>query len=151
MARRQAQYIQGSLCDTIVRCAVLPDPARQEQERQQGEEQKEGDGADDAESPATPPRPVLAQPHTTDIFCHAVVLCARSPYFESCLGGEWKEAQSKTVEISLESDQAVQDMKVLLKLCYGGSYIYDGEELLNTSTRIRLAFLGSAFEMQECV
>jgi len=42
-------------------------------------------------------------------------------------------------------------MKLLLKLCYGGSYIYDGEELLDASTRIRLAFLGSAFEMQECV
>ena len=42
-------------------------------------------------------------------------------------------------------------MKLLLKLCYGGSYIYDEEELLDASTRIRLAFLGSAFEMEECV
>ena len=42
-------------------------------------------------------------------------------------------------------------MKLLLKLCYGGSYIYDGEEILDASTRIRLAFLGNAFEMEECV
>jgi len=42
-------------------------------------------------------------------------------------------------------------MKLLIKLCYSGSYIRDGGELLNRSTRMRLAFLGNAFEMHECV
>jgi len=67
----------------------------------------------------------------TDILCHANVLCARSPYFESCLDGEWSEAQIKTVEIVLANDQAVQNMKLLIKLSYSGSYIYDEEELLD--------------------
>ena len=89
--------------------------------------------------------------HITDIICHANVLCVRSPYFRACLGGEWNEAQTKTVEINLENDQAVQDLKLLLKLCYSDSYIKDEDELLDRSTRIRLAFLGNAFEMQECV
>lgn len=140
------KYEQGRFCDTIVRCAVLPDPARQEQEQEQQQKHREGDGADDTGSKegsaATPPRPMLPQVHKTDISCHAVFLCARSPYFESCLGGEWNEAQTKTVEISLENNQAVHDMKLLLELCYGGSYIYDGEELLDASTRIRPVFLG---------
>jgi len=55
------------------------------------------------------------------------------------------------VEILLENEQAVKDMKLLLKLCYSGSYIKDGDELLDRSTRIRLAFWGNAFEMEECV
>jgi len=42
-------------------------------------------------------------------------------------------------------------MKLLIKLCYSGSYIRDGGELLDRSTRMRLAFLGNAFEMHECV
>lgn len=50
---------------------------------------------------------------------------------------EWNEAQTKTVEIELENEQAVQDMKMLIKLCYSGSYAKeDGEELLDRSTRI---------------
>ena len=119
MAR--AQYEEGKLCDTIVRCVVLPDPKRQQQERQdelqqqqqqqqqRQQQHREEDGANDTEnvdgtSPAAPPPPLLSQVHKTDIFCHAVVLCARSPYFESCLGGYWKEAQTKTVEVSLEND-----------------------------------------------
>jgi hypothetical protein len=92
------------------------------------------------------------QAHTTDIICHAVVLCARSSYFEAALSGEWNEAQTKTVEVELENEQAVQDMKLLIKLCYSGSYTKeDGEELLDRSTRMRLAFLGNAFEMEDCV
>jgi hypothetical protein len=99
-----------------------------------------------AEMPAPP------QAHTTDILCHAVVLCARSSYFEAALSGEWNEAQTKTVEVELENEQAVQDMKLLIKLCYSGSYTKeDGEELLDRSTRMRLAFLGNAFEMEDCV
>jgi hypothetical protein len=55
------------------------------------------------------------------------------------------------VEVVLENDQAVEDMKLLIKLCYSCSYIRNGEELLDRRTRMRLAFLGDAFEMQECV
>jgi hypothetical protein len=67
------------------------------------------------------------------------------------LGGEWNEAQTKTVEVVLENDQAVEDMKLLIKLCYSGSYTNDGEELIDRTTRMRLAFLGNAFEMKYCV
>lgn len=42
-------------------------------------------------------------------------------------------------------------MKLLIKLCDSGSYTKEGEELIDWSTRMRLAFLGNAFEMQECV
>ena len=53
------------------------------------------------------------------------------------------------VEIVLEDEQ---DMKLLIKQCYSGSYIQDDEEeLLDLRRRMRLAFLGNAFEMQECV
>ena len=76
-------------------------------------------------------RPYQPQARATDILCHANVLCARSPYFESCLDGEWSEAKIKTVEIVLANDQAVQNMKLLIKLSYSGSYIYDEEELLD--------------------
>lgn len=58
---------------------------------------------------------------------------------------------TKTVEVVLENDQAVQDMKLLIKLCYSGSYIREGGELLDRSIRMRLAFLGDALEMQGCV
>ena len=93
----------------------------------------------------------VPQPRTTDILCHAIVLCACSPYFESSLGGEWNEAQTKTVEVVLENDQAVEDMKLLIKLCYSGSYTNDGEKLIDRTTRMRLAFLGNAFEIKSCV
>jgi len=101
--------------------------------------------------PAPPLPPPSPQARTTDILCHANVLCARSPYFESSLGGEWTEAQTKTVEVVLENDQAVQYLKLLIKLCYSGTYTKDGDESLDRSTRMRLAFLGNAFEMEECV
>ena len=177
MARLRAQFLQGKLCDTIVRSVVQPDPEEQEQDssskkrkatdapcrplrsssrqRQQGkerehaEDEEDGDGIVNQGSAATSAPP---QPRKTDILCHAVVLCARSPYFESSLSGEWNEAQTKTVEIVLENDQAVQDMKLLIKLCYSGSYTKEGGEgLIDRSTRMRLAFLGNAFEMEDCV
>jgi len=130
LAKLQEQYEQGTFCDVRVRCVVLPDPKSREQGAALRQEQ---------------------QNDTTDILCHAVVLCARSPYFASSLSGEWNEAQTKAVEVVLEDDQAVQDMKLLIKQCYSGSYIQDEEELLDLRTRMRLAFLGNAFEMQECV
>lgn len=65
--------------------------------------------------------------------------------------GEWAESQTKTVEVTLESEQAVEDLKLLIKLCYSGSYTKEGGGLLDRSTRMRLAFLGNAREMQDCV
>lgn len=55
------------------------------------------------------------------------------------------------MEVVLEDEQAVRDMRLLIKLCYSGSYIRDGGEPLDRSMRMRLAFLGDAFEMQGCV
>jgi len=130
LAKLQKQYEQGKFTDVRVRCVILPDPKSREQGAALWQEQQNG---------------------PTDILCHANVLCARSPYFEPALGGEWNEPQTKTVEVVLKNEQAVQNMNLLIKLCYFGSYTKDAEELLNRSTRMRLAFLGNAFEMLESV
>ena len=72
--------------------------------------------------------------------------CAHAlPIFASSLSGAWNEAQTKTVEVVLEDDQAVQDMKLLVKLCYSGSYTKNGEELLDRSTRVGMSYLFDAW------
>lgn len=83
------------------------------------------------EGEATAPSSHLLPPNarTADILCHAIILSACSPYFDTSLSGEWNEAQTKTVEVVLENDQAVEDMKLLIKLSYSGNYARDGENL----------------------
>lgn len=49
----------------------------------------------------------------------------------------------------LVGDQAVRDLRLLLKLNYSGSYVkYEGV-LLEKETRLRLALLGNALEFRE--
>jgi len=180
MAQLQGQFLQGKLFDTNVRCVVQPEPAAPEEQEQGSSSKKRKATSTEAPCRALRSSSINQQqqprrqhqhaekrsgrqqggaamptpPHArkNDILCHAVVLCARSPYFEASLGGGWNEAQSRTEEIELENEQAVEDMKLLVKLFYSGSYTKeDGEELLDRSTRMRLAFLGNAFEMEDCV
>jgi hypothetical protein len=144
LAKLQEQYEQGKFTDVCVRCVVLPEQQQQEVEEEEEEEDDEDEEYDE-EDDAHDVENENGGRTTTDIFC------AYSPYFASSLSGEWNEAQTQTVEVVLENEQAVQDMKLLIKLYYSVSYIRDGGELLGRSTRMRLAFLGNAFEMHECV
>lgn len=57
-----------------------------------------------------------------DIHCHTMIICMRSPYFASALAGGWKEGETKVVEIAMADGAAVRDLKLLLKLSYGGKY-----------------------------
>lgn len=114
-------------------------PSKQDQKKEE-KAKEESDHAD--ENSTLPLWPHLPQPRMTDVWCHANVLCACSPYFEAALSGGWNEAQTKTIEVALQNEQAVQDMKMLIKLCYFDSYIRDAGELLDRDMRIRLAFFG---------
>jgi hypothetical protein len=137
--------------ESLASVPVSPQQSQQNQPQQEEDEKEDEHKPKDVNAGSFSPPPLPSQTRTTDILCHANVLCARSPYFASSLGGEWNEAQTKTVEVVLENEQAVQDMNLLIKLCYSGSYIQDEEEPLDVRTRIGLAFLGNAFEMQDCV
>jgi len=57
---------------------------------------------------------------TEDILCHAVILSSRSPYFDSALSRGWSEGEKKVGEIALADEAAVEDLKLLLRLSYGG-------------------------------
>lgn len=85
--------------------------------------------------------------------CHAAILCSRSPYFDACLGAGYLEGQIKVVEISLEDNGAVDDLKLLVKQSYGASYIIDEEtgQQLEKETRLRLLLLANAFELHGCL
>ena len=88
---------------------------------------------------------------TIDIPCHANILAARSSYFAAALQGGFLESQKKVVELQVADEQAVVDLKLLLKLSYSGSYIYYEDVLLDLQTRIRLVILADALEFRECV
>ena len=55
------------------------------------------------------------------------------------------------MEIVLADAQAVEDLRLLIKLSCGVSYVEDSGMRLPNSTRLRLAFLGNAFEFVDCV
>ena len=88
---------------------------------------------------------------SADIPAHSLVLCARSTYFDRSLGGDWAEAAEQRVELALESTQALDDLKLLIKLSYSDSYTHDDGQLLPPSTRLRLAALADALEFVEAV
>jgi hypothetical protein len=50
-----------------------------------------------------------------------MILAMRSKYFASALAGGWKEGETKVVEIAMADAAAVRDLKLLLKLSYGGN------------------------------
>lgn len=89
--------------------------------------------------------------HTVDIPCHSLILASRSRYFDAALSGAYLESQQKTVELQLADDQAVDDLRLLIKLSCGLSYVQDGDARLPKAVRLRLAFLANALEFVECV
>jgi hypothetical protein len=138
--------VEGKFTDVILRLKL----SRQE----------EGGGGSDDERPAKHARRSsrrrederTARRVVAEVPCVGAVLSARSPYFASCLQGEWREAKTRTVDITLEDERAAADFKLLLKLTYGPTYTRgDDGVLLDKATRLRLAVLADAYEMTDCV
>lgn len=109
LACLQVQFLEGKFTDPTIRVtfkdnAPAPAPnaaaaaAASSSARGGGKRRKTAAAAVAAAAPAAPAGPV-------DIPCHAVVLSARSPYFGTCLGGAWRGAQAKTIELELEDAQ----------------------------------------------
>jgi hypothetical protein len=83
----------------------------------------------------------------TKISAHAVVLCAQSAYFDKCLGGDWAESEERVVKLTVENDQELEDLRLLIMLSYSDSYIHgDDGALLPLDTRVRLGVLADAHE-----
>lgn len=101
----QRQFVEGRSCDCIIRVSLCDD---EDDDKDQNRSKK--------------PRLTnanLATKHI-DIPCHTVVLCSNSAYFRSALEGQYTEAQNKVVELTLVDQQAVNDLRLLLKLNYTG-------------------------------
>jgi hypothetical protein len=78
------------------------------------------------------------------------VLRSRSLYFDKSLDGEWAEAAARRVELTVLDQQAVEDLKLLIKLSYSDSYVLaDGEKLLPLDSRLRLAVRADSLEFVE--
>lgn len=90
---------------------------------------------------------VLAQPPPT----HSAVLCSRSEYFNACLSGAWAEAAERRVEVTVEDEQAVEDLRLLVKLSYTYSYASLDRRLLPLDQRLRLALLVDRFAFEGAV
>jgi hypothetical protein len=55
------------------------------------------------------------------------------------------------VELAVEDEQAVEDLKLLIKLSYSTSFTHDGGQLLPFDTRLRLAARADSLEFVEAV
>lgn len=87
----------------------------------------------------------------TDIAAHANVLCSQSPYFDRCLGGDWAESVEGRVDVTVPNEQAAEDFRTLIKLCYSDSFAYDKDQLLPWGTRMRLGVLADAYEFVDAL
>ena len=87
----------------------------------------------------------------TDIKVHAGIVSARSAYFDRALSGEWAEAAERRVELTLEDEQELEDLKLLIKLAYTDSYTRDGGKLLSFDTRLWLIARANALEFVEAM
>lgn len=81
---------------------------------------------------------------------HGAVLASRSPYFLRALTS-FRESTDKTIVLRLKDEEAVQDMKLLLKLTYTASYVKDNGRPLDKLQLLRLLRLADANEMTDCV
>ena len=102
LATLQQQFIEGRNCDVVVRVSIEESPALG------------GIGGGDGEHPPQQHQRVLE-----DIPCHSAVLASRSRYFNAAFKGAYIENQERRVEIVLADSQAVDDMKLLVKLSCG--------------------------------
>jgi len=62
------------------------------------------------------------------------------------MGGEWAESGEGRVEVTVPNEQAVEDLRLLIKLCYSDSFAYDEGQLLLFDARVRLGLLADGFE-----
>ena len=76
---------------------------------------------------------------------------SQSAYFDRALSGQWTEATTRRMELTVEDEQELEDLKLLIKLCYSDSFAHDGGRLLPWATRVRLAVLADGFELVEAV
>jgi len=133
----QQHFIEGRNCDVVVRVSI---------EQPSAKRMRADDGIATRNGASR-----WQKQCTVDIPCPSMILTARSGYFNAALNGVNVENQQKTVEVALADAQAVEDLKLLVKLSCGLSYVEDSGVRLPMSTRLRLAFLGNAFEFVECV
>jgi hypothetical protein len=152
LATLQQRFLEGRNCDVVVRASIEQPAAkhtragngavmrnganRRQQQQQQQQPQAQGQEQEQEQ-------------RTVDIPCPSIILTTRLRYFDAALSGVYVETKESRVEIVLS--QAIDDFKLLIKLSCGSSYVQDGDMPLSRSTRLRLAFLGSAFEFVDCV
>jgi len=134
----QQRFLEGQDCDVIVRVSIEQPAAKRPRA-------DDVIGAGDGEATAR------AQDRTVDIPCYSPILKSRSRYFKAAFSSAYVENQQKIVEIVLADAQAVEDLRLFIKLSCGVSYVEDSGMRLPNSTRLRLAFLGNAFEFVDCV
>ena len=79
------------------------------------------------------------------------MLSASSPYFEKALSGDWTEAVERRVELTVPDEQALEDLKLPIKLSYSDSYTHNNGKLLPLETRLRLAVRADALEFVEAL
>ncbi len=135
LARLQQQFVEGKHTDMVIRVHIKND------------------------QPPAPKRPrttrataAAADPvEYTDIKAHSLVLRTHSPYFDKGLSDDWAEAAERRVELAVEDEQAVEDLKLLIKLSYSTSFTHDGGQLLPLDTRLRLGARADSLEFVEAV
>jgi hypothetical protein len=179
LRKMQQYHLQGILCDTIIRLH-LPSTGEDDDDDDDDddgddndysgggdEDDEEGeldahtkqivdnddivDKVDKKQEVEKDTKCTIKSTRTDKIYCHALVLSSRSGYFASTLRGRWEATKTKTITLKLPNDR-VDDFRLLLKLNYNTSYIYDDNgHRFDRSTRLRLAFLGNALEFHECV
>ena len=134
LARLQQQFVEGKHTDMVIRVRI------EEQQPPAGKRQR-----------VTRAAAADAPDGYTDIKAHSLVLRTHSPYFDKGLSGDWAEAAERRVELAVEDEQAVEDLKLLIKLSYSTSFTHDGGQLLPLDTRLRLAARADSLEFVEAV
>jgi hypothetical protein len=136
LAKLQQQFVEGKHTDVVIRVRIRGDAAAAKRQRTEG--------------PASAGASTAADQYT-DIPTHSLVLCARSAYFEKSLSGDWAEAAERRIELTVENEQELEDLKLLIKLSYSASYTHDGGQRLPHETRLRLVVRADALEFVEAV
>lgn len=89
--------------------------------------------------------------YTEEVEAYSGVLSACSTYSARALSGQLTQTTTRRVELTVGNKQELEDFKLLLKLSYSDRYTHDGDQLLPTDTRLRMAALADALEFKEAV
>ena len=135
------QCVEGKHTDVVIRVRIGQEPVQQEQEHEEPAEKCQR--TVEEEKTAT----VEDAAQATDIKAHALVLRTLSPYFDRALSGEWAEATERRVELTVDNEQELEDLRLLIELSYSDSYTHNEfGELLPIETRLRLAVRADGLE-----